>query len=149
MTQVTIAAALAVMLLAIACGGGDELPPYVLTEEEETWCAEIAAGALPTVEMEYASASADGEAGGGTQNVPIPLAMVRELIKDRIAETEYMLEFFEEYEPRDAEERAALEENREELKARALLYLAQQKALLDCLPLPEGVTPSPTPQSGR
>ena len=42
------------------------------------------AGATATVEMEYTSMTADGEVKTGTQNVPVPLSMTRQLIKDRI-----------------------------------------------------------------
>ena len=93
-------------------------PGYVLTPEEEEWCAEIGAGVTATVEMEYTSMTADGEVKTGTQNVPVPLSMTRQLIRDRI----------EDYESGGMKEEAE-----------------RQKRLLECVPL-EGGAATPTPE---
>ena len=73
-------------LTTLAITAGPFLGAF-LTPEEEEWCAEIGAGATATVEMEYTSMTADGEVKTGTQNVPVPLSMTRQLIKDRIDST--------------------------------------------------------------
>ncbi|MXY88803.1 MAG: hypothetical protein F4Y92_08090 [Dehalococcoidia bacterium] len=106
-----VTVALLSLLLAAACSDDPHPSSYVLTAAEDEWCAEIGAGVTATVEMEYTSMTADGEVETGTQNVPVPLSMTRQLIKDKV----------EEYERRGMKEEAA-----------------RQRRLLECVPLKGG-----------